>query len=222
MRGTTNLPDYYATLQVHPEAEGEVIEAAYRRLARKYHPDVNPNPSADSVMSQINEAHRILSNAVLRAEYDAAIRRERMYTEEPQPQPMTYPIEVKRRVTWWRWLLVLPAFAFGFFVPGFLIGLLYGAFLESQTWKMMVQSFAGGWCAVLLPSYVAPKGKDKVALLSGLVLAVLVGVGSLATWMVWHEKDGWEKFQSVASLLVSLAGAGMATWQVMKDGEDAF
>ncbi|MCB0026884.1 MAG: DnaJ domain-containing protein, partial [Anaerolineales bacterium] len=33
-----NIPDYYRILQVHEEAEVEVIEAAYRRLMRKYHP----------------------------------------------------------------------------------------------------------------------------------------------------------------------------------------
>jgi DnaJ-class molecular chaperone len=33
-------PDYYAVLQVHPDADREVIEAAYRQLMRKYHPDI--------------------------------------------------------------------------------------------------------------------------------------------------------------------------------------
>lgn len=63
--------DYYAILQVHPSAEPEVIEAAYRRLAAKYHPDVNPSPDATARMQAINEAHRVLSDPSLRAAYDA-------------------------------------------------------------------------------------------------------------------------------------------------------
>ncbi|NLD43706.1 MAG: J domain-containing protein, partial [Chloroflexi bacterium] len=44
---------YYRILQVDPQAEPEVIEAAYRRLARMYHPDVNNAPDCTQVMQQI-------------------------------------------------------------------------------------------------------------------------------------------------------------------------
>jgi curved DNA-binding protein len=63
-------PDYYKILQVHPTAEPEVIEAAYRRLARKYHPDVNRDPAAAQRMRDLNEAYELLSNPVDRASYD--------------------------------------------------------------------------------------------------------------------------------------------------------
>ena len=66
------LPDYYAILQVHPRADKEIIEAAYRRLAAKYHPDVNPSPDAAERMKEINVAYEALSNAARRAQYDAA------------------------------------------------------------------------------------------------------------------------------------------------------
>lgn len=66
---------YYALLQVDPAAEPEVIESAYRRLARKYHPDVNPSPDALGRMRAINEAYRVLSQPALRAAYDAELRR---------------------------------------------------------------------------------------------------------------------------------------------------
>ena len=42
----TARKDYYRVLQVDSTAEQEVIEAAYRRLAHKYHPDLNPAPDA--------------------------------------------------------------------------------------------------------------------------------------------------------------------------------
>lgn len=61
--------DYYETLQVTPEAEPEVIEAAYKRLAFKYHPDRNPG-SADAKMRDLNEAYETLRDPQRRQHYD--------------------------------------------------------------------------------------------------------------------------------------------------------
>jgi curved DNA-binding protein CbpA len=62
--------DPYKTLQVDPEAEDEVIQAAYRRLARKYHPDVAPGTEAAARMAAINAAWELLGDPVKRALYD--------------------------------------------------------------------------------------------------------------------------------------------------------
>ena len=62
--------DYYKILQVDPSADPEVITAAYRRLAVKYHPDTNPSPDALPRMQRINEAYAILSDPKQRAVYD--------------------------------------------------------------------------------------------------------------------------------------------------------
>ncbi len=67
-----SVPDPYKTLQVDPEAEPEVIEAAYRRLARKYHPDVAPGPDAQARMVQINGAWELLRDPTSRAAVDRA------------------------------------------------------------------------------------------------------------------------------------------------------
>ncbi|MBI4188332.1 MAG: DnaJ domain-containing protein [Chloroflexi bacterium] len=64
--------DYYRILQVHPGAEKEVINAAYRQLASKYHPDVSRVSDAAERMKQINIAYEVLSDPAKRAEYDAA------------------------------------------------------------------------------------------------------------------------------------------------------
>ncbi|HET7677202.1 MAG TPA: J domain-containing protein [Candidatus Limnocylindrales bacterium] len=66
--------DHYKVLQVDPEAELEVIQAAYRRLAQKYHPDVTADPEAAARMSAINEAWSVLRDAGQRAAYDARRR----------------------------------------------------------------------------------------------------------------------------------------------------
>ena len=64
------LPDYYQVLQVTPAADPEVIEAAYKRLAFKYHADRNPAPDAHARMVLINEAYETLSGVERRAAYD--------------------------------------------------------------------------------------------------------------------------------------------------------
>lgn len=65
-----NEHDYYVILQVDPQAEEEVIEAAYRRLAVKYHPDHDASPDANSRMKSLNAAYEVLSNAEKRRDYD--------------------------------------------------------------------------------------------------------------------------------------------------------
>ncbi len=62
--------DYYTILQVDPRAEPEVIQAAYRRLAAKHHPDLNPSPDAMERMKLLNAAYEVLSDPVKRREHD--------------------------------------------------------------------------------------------------------------------------------------------------------
>ena len=68
------MEDHYHTLQVDPDAESEVIEAAYKRLARKYHPDADPSEGSTRRMQAINAAYDVLSDAARRAEYDRSRR----------------------------------------------------------------------------------------------------------------------------------------------------
>ena len=72
----TDPLDPYKTLQVDPEAEDEVIQAAYRRLARKYHPDLADTPEAASRMALINAAWEILGTPAARAAHDRKRRSE--------------------------------------------------------------------------------------------------------------------------------------------------
>jgi DnaJ domain len=61
----------YEVLQVSAKASPEVVQAAYRVLARVYHPDVNQSPNAARMMRQINAAYKVLSDPERRARYDA-------------------------------------------------------------------------------------------------------------------------------------------------------
>jgi curved DNA-binding protein len=63
--------DYYETLGLSREATDEQVRAAYRKLARKHHPDVNPgNKDAEEKFKEINEAYSVLSDPQKRKQYD--------------------------------------------------------------------------------------------------------------------------------------------------------
>jgi len=62
--------DYYATLGVLPTAEDFVIQAAYRALSKRYHPDVYKESDAGEKMASINEAYEVLGNQTKRKDYD--------------------------------------------------------------------------------------------------------------------------------------------------------
>src|SRR2546428_6796120 len=68
--GRTTERDYYAVLQVDPNASRTTIEAAYERLAKKYHPDLTREPDDPERMREVDEAFDVLDDAGRRAEYD--------------------------------------------------------------------------------------------------------------------------------------------------------
>ncbi len=70
----SGIKDYYAILGLSKGATAEEIKKAYRKLARLYHPDRNPDPSAEEKFKEINEAYHVLSDEERREEYDRILR----------------------------------------------------------------------------------------------------------------------------------------------------
>ena len=67
----TDFKDYYQVLGISKDATADEIKKAYRKLARKYHPDLNPgDKSAEARFKEINEAQEVLSDPEKRAKYD--------------------------------------------------------------------------------------------------------------------------------------------------------
>jgi hypothetical protein len=62
--------NYYQMLQVDRAASPEVVDAAYKRLAKMYHPDTNRAPDALGMMQAVNEAYQVIGNPSTRAAYD--------------------------------------------------------------------------------------------------------------------------------------------------------
>ena len=71
-----NNKDYYATLGVSKDASADEIKSAYRKLAKKYHPDINAERNySEERIKDINEAYRILSDDFLRAQYEEELKK---------------------------------------------------------------------------------------------------------------------------------------------------
>ncbi|MBD9437612.1 DnaJ domain-containing protein [Pseudoxanthomonas sp. PXM03] len=79
--------DYYAVLGVEPTAGDAEIKTAYRRLARKYHPDVSKEPGAEDQFKAVNEAYEALRDPQKRAAYDQLRARGYRPGEEFRPPP---------------------------------------------------------------------------------------------------------------------------------------
>ncbi|MDY0328126.1 MAG: DnaJ domain-containing protein, partial [Arcobacteraceae bacterium] len=60
----------YETLEINENASPDEIKKAYRKLARKYHPDVNKDPSAEEKFKEINAAYEVLSDPQKKSQYD--------------------------------------------------------------------------------------------------------------------------------------------------------
>lgn len=87
--------DYYKVLEISEQADEEQIKQAYRKQAKKYHPDLHPNDAkAEEKFKDVVEAYEVLGDAAKRKEYDAKRKRTGDYSYQTGfpfggKQPMT-------------------------------------------------------------------------------------------------------------------------------------
>lgn len=77
--------NYYDILQINQNASPEIIEKAYKTLAKKYHPDLQEESNkkeAEEILKEINEAYEILSNPEKKASYDQDLKNETISKED--------------------------------------------------------------------------------------------------------------------------------------------
>lgn len=94
------MKNYYEILEVDRKASKEIIEKAYKTLAKKYHPDVqeqNQKVKAEEKMKLINEAYSVLSNEEKRYEYDQQLEENTISAEKYQ-ELVNENIELKRKI----------------------------------------------------------------------------------------------------------------------------
>lgn len=97
---------HYDNLHIHSDASEADIRQAYRRLSKKYHPDLNPNEDAHRIMQLINQAYDVLSNPEKRAQHDRWIAEQQALLNAqkimqkvphikivPQSYPQASPVE---------------------------------------------------------------------------------------------------------------------------------
>ena len=95
--------DYYTILGVPQQADDSQIKQAYRKLAKKYHPDLNPdNPAAEEKFKDIVEAYETLSDTAKRKKYDATLMQSSDTIRGAYTQNKPHPDSIKKQF-WQLW-----------------------------------------------------------------------------------------------------------------------
>jgi curved DNA-binding protein CbpA len=161
--------DPYATLGIPRDASDEQVRRAYRRLAKRYHPDLHPGARSSEQMRRVNEAWEILSSPGRRARHDAEARLRRAQTAGHWARPARWSAPAASEPPRWTgtWASTTPS----------------GAYARSRTAPYAGGDDSPGWVAVLTAIVVAFVG--ILALVAGILPPPLFWVALLlgARWI---------------------------------------
>ena len=149
---------FYDVLQVAPWCDAEVIHAAYRALARRWHPDLNRGPEAEAQMRRLNAAYQVLGDPQRRAIYDRERVREELQVARREAEDGDPPPAPPARATWVTGTSVDPARA---------------AWAAPPRGGPAFHSSRSSGIATALPRGVRPAAYVAVVMLSAIVTIVL-------------------------------------------------
>jgi len=92
------LKDYYAVLGVKSDATRDAIKKAYRKSARRYHPDIYKGADAETRFDEVSDAYQVLTDPIKRRAYDRKVREERIKAGD-EFQEMRYPTKFSKTGT---------------------------------------------------------------------------------------------------------------------------
>lgn len=214
--------DYYEVLQLHPNAEPEVIESAFRRLALKYHPDKG---GSNERMAELNRAYAVLSNPEQRGAYDAAWLQSSVpgtgeannsaASDAPGDSAPAPPTAVAVPPgSPFRWLLVIPAALVGSLLSMWILGWILSKYGPQPPFSFLQQAFVFSlWGATLsvfgigFAVLTAPSHRRTVATVAGTVYILLSG------FLMYPALDNGQPWMAF-SMFISAVSAVMVTIQV--------
>ena len=187
---------FYDILEVSPNASKEIIANAYKTLARKYHPDLNPpefREQAEENMRIINQAREVLMNDDSRFQYDIELQSQYNVQETVNNEDITED-KFKKLPNWLRWILALPIAYISYVAVKFLFSISMGLTvgINSPFLNNIYDVSIATSVFIIMFHAVVPKYKFKATI----VLSIIIGlayiiVGTLVLYTKRYLDDSF-------------------------------
>jgi len=200
---------FYDILEVSPNASKEIIDKAYKVLAMRYHPDLNPTEDkeqAEENMRILNQAREILTNDDTRAEYDAELQNQyncQQATNNVSTDDI-FESKFKRLPNWLRWVLALPisylAYIASKFLFSFSLSLALG--INSLLLNDIYDVTIATGIFIIMFSTVVPKFKVAATITFSTIIGItyiIIGILTL------HEKQYLHDSLIITVIIYSLS-----------------
>lgn len=166
----------YDILEVSPNASKEVIDKAYKVLAKRYHPDLNPlehKEQSEEYMRALNKAKEVLTDDVARAQYDLELQEQ--YNNKKYDKDDTSKDIFRKWPNWLRWILSIPI-AYASYVAVkilFSISLKWTLGINSYVLNDIYDATVATFVFIVMFNSIIPKFKFIITVVSSSILGLL-------------------------------------------------